>query len=260
MRIYVIETRRWDLMANERNFGNVNELCAIGFSAARRGNAPLAELARQALATRATSPQEGNLRPAIAIMEREVAAMIALAAGRQAEAVEILTAAARDELKLPAPLGLPAPIKPAPELLGEVLLEQGRPADAIDAFQQALGRHANRSLSVLGMARASAAIGQADRAREAYATLLANYERADADLPETAEARAAREGTSTVAVSRGVPVGAAAMAIAIAAVVGLGVVVFRNRGRTPVTGQGGRRVKTKGEDARRTERRFNADP
>ena len=37
-------------MASERNFGNVNELCAIGFSAARSGNAALAELARQALA------------------------------------------------------------------------------------------------------------------------------------------------------------------------------------------------------------------
>ena len=86
-----------------------------------------------------------------------------------------------------------------------MLLELGRPADAIDAFQQALARNANRSLSVLGMARASAAIGQTDRARDAYATLLANYEHADADLPEIAEALAAREGTSTVAVNRGVP-------------------------------------------------------
>ena len=33
-------------MASERNFGNVNELCAIGFSAARSGNPALAELAR----------------------------------------------------------------------------------------------------------------------------------------------------------------------------------------------------------------------
>ena len=230
--IYVIETRRWDLMANERNFGNVNELCAIGFSAARRGNAPLAELARQALASRATSPQEGDLRPAIAIMEREVAAVIALAAGRRAEAVEILTAAARDELNLPAPLGLPAPIKPAPELLGEVLLEAGRPADAVAAFQQALGRHANRSLSVLGLARASAAIGQTDRARELYATLLANYEHADADMPEVAEARAALDGTGGAATTETPAVGrSAAIAIAIAAVVCLGFVVMRARGR-----------------------------
>ena len=33
----ILETRRWEAMANERNFGNVNELCAIGFSAAPFG-------------------------------------------------------------------------------------------------------------------------------------------------------------------------------------------------------------------------------
>ena len=71
---YVIETRRWDLLARERNFGNADELLAIGLSAARTGNAQLAEIARGALATRAQSDQEGDLRPAIAIMEREVAA------------------------------------------------------------------------------------------------------------------------------------------------------------------------------------------
>ncbi len=157
---YVIETRRWDVLANERDFGNVNELFAIGVSAARSGNAAFAELARQGLATRAQSEQEGDLRPAIAIMEREVAALIELAAGRREQAVEILEAAAQAELKLPAPLGLPAPIKPAPELLGEVLIELGRPGDAIEPFQQALARNANRTLSVQGLAQASAAVRQ----------------------------------------------------------------------------------------------------
>jgi tetratricopeptide (TPR) repeat protein len=239
--IYVIETRRWDMLANERNFGNVNELCAIGFSAARRGNAPLAELARQALATRATAPQEGDLRPAIAIMEREVAAMIELAAGRQGAAVEILKGAARDELKLPAPLGLPAPIKPAPELLGEVLLEVGRPAEAIDAFGQALARNANRSLSVLGLARASAASGQTDRAREAYAALLANYDRADGDLPEVGEARAGRAATAaTPTPAAAVPI--VTLAVILAAVASIGIVVVRRRGRR--TAKEGQRQKT----------------
>lgn len=188
---YVIETRRWDVLANERNFGNVNELYAIGVSAARSGNAPLAELARQGLATRAQSEQEGDLRPAIAIMEREVAALIELAAGRREQAVEILKAAAQAELKLPAPLGLPAPIKPAPELLGEVLIELGRPAEAIEPFRQALGRNANRTLSVLGLARASAAGGEPGAARQHYRDLLASYEQADANLPEVNEARTA---------------------------------------------------------------------
>ena len=73
----------------------------------------LAELARQTLAARAIAPEEGALRPAIAIMERQVAAVIAQAGGRSGEAIEILRAATRDELALPAPLGLPIP----PQLL-----------------------------------------------------------------------------------------------------------------------------------------------
>ena len=188
---YVIETRRWDVLANERDFGNVNELFAIGVSAARSGNAAFAELARQGLATRAQSEQEGDLRPAIAIMEREVAALIELAAGRREQAVEILKTATQAELKLPAPLGLPAPIKPAPELLGEVLIELGRPAEAIEPFRQALARNANRTLSVLGLARASATGGEPAAARQHYRNLLTSYERADAELPEINEARTA---------------------------------------------------------------------
>src|SRR4051794_21569093 len=46
---YVIETASWTLMAGESNFGNANELFAIGVSAARSGNAALAERARGAL-------------------------------------------------------------------------------------------------------------------------------------------------------------------------------------------------------------------
>jgi tetratricopeptide (TPR) repeat protein len=187
---YVIETRRWDLMANERNFGNADELFAIGVSATRAGNAPLAEMARQGLAVRARDEREGDLRPAIAIMEREVAALIELAAGRRDQAVAILQIAARSELQLPPPFGLPEPVKPATELLGEVLLEAGRPREAIDSFEQALRRNANRSLSVLGLARASAALGQTAAARRHYRALLANFDRADANLPELKEARA----------------------------------------------------------------------
>jgi tetratricopeptide (TPR) repeat protein len=188
---YTIETRRWETMARETNFGNVDELFAIGMSAARIGNRDLAERARATLADRSRAEAEGDLRPAIAIMEREVAATMALAAGRRDEGMGILQMATDAELQLPAPLGLPHPIKPAPELLGEVLLDAGRFAEAQKAFEQALRRNANRSLSLLGLARATTAAGQPAAARKHYQQLLANFDRADADVVEVKEARAA---------------------------------------------------------------------
>ena len=187
---YAIETRRWDVMADERKFANVNDLFAIGVSAARRRNPASAEMARQGLADRSRSEQEGDLRPAIAIMEREVAALIELDAGRRDQAVDILRAATKAELELPAPFGLPEPIKPAPELLGEVLLDIGRPREAAASFEQALRRNANRSLSVLGLARAAVALGQTTAARRHYRALLSNFDHADADVSELKEARA----------------------------------------------------------------------
>jgi tetratricopeptide (TPR) repeat protein len=190
---FVIEARRWDLMASANTFGNVNELFVIGVSAARTGNIPAARTVRERLADRTTAPEEGDMRPAIAIMERELAALIELAGGRTEEAVGLLETAAQAELSLPLPLGLPAPIKPAPELLGEVLLEVGRPRDAIPHFEAELRLHPNRSLSVLGLARAAAAAGETAIARQRYQELLTNYDRADDSLPEPAEARASLE-------------------------------------------------------------------
>jgi tetratricopeptide (TPR) repeat protein len=213
---YVIETRRWDVMAGERNFGNVNELFAIGLSAANRKDAALAELARQSLNQRSTAVEEGDMRPVIAIMEREVAAVMALVAGRREEAVDMLRAAAEAEAALPPPLGPAKPIKPAAELLGEVLLGAGRPREAAEAFQQSLRRNANRTLSVLGLARAAAAAGDADAARDHYRAVLANYAEADKELAELSEARRAIDGSgplpeaasaSNATMARGIPIG-----------------------------------------------------
>ena len=58
---YVIETANWPLLAAENNFGNANELFAIGVSAARTGNAEIAERARQALGQRAQDPSRRRL-------------------------------------------------------------------------------------------------------------------------------------------------------------------------------------------------------
>ena len=241
---FAVETRRWDLLASERNFGNVNELFAIGMSAARAGRADLAVRASRALAERARAEQEGDLRPAIAIMQQEVAALIELAAGRREAAVDMLKAAASAERRLPAPLGLPEPVKPAPELLGEILLETGRPQEAVEGFTETLTRHARRSLSMVGLARAAAAIGDMGIARRRYRELLGNLDHADEDMPEVREARAALDSTSE---SR-VPITTRTVSIALvaAAVLAGFLVVRRRKGRSSGPNRADRRRKKKG--------------
>lgn len=55
--------------------------------------------------------------------------------------------------------GPPFPVKPSHELVGEVLLDLGRGAEAAEAFQASLLRAPRRALSVIGLRDAAAAAG-----------------------------------------------------------------------------------------------------
>jgi tetratricopeptide (TPR) repeat protein len=190
---FVVETRAYGELAGAKDFGTSGELFAIGLSAARRGDARVAALALAELARRAgpAAPGSTALRGIdVGIMEKELAAVVALVAGRAEEAVERMKEAAALERQLPPPLGLPRPIKPASELFGEVLLELGKPREAAAEFERALARWPNRSPAVLGLARASAASGDREAARREYRRFLTNWRQADAGLPEIEEAQA----------------------------------------------------------------------
>jgi len=188
---YVVETRSYRELAGAQEFGTTGELFAIGLGAARRGDAKEARLALAELSRRAGEPAGpgGGRRLDVAVMEKELAAVIALAGGRREDAVARMQEAVALEQQLPPPLGPPRPIKPASELFGEILLELGRPREAAAQFTRALERGPNRSLALLGLARASAALGDRASARRHYGRLLANWRQADPALPERAEAR-----------------------------------------------------------------------
>jgi hypothetical protein len=69
------------------------------------------------------------------------------------------------------PNGAADPVKPSHELLGEVLLQVGQPAEAAAAFDTCLVRMPNRARSLQGSANAHAAAGHKDLAAERLATL-----------------------------------------------------------------------------------------
>ena len=192
---YVVETRSFQELATVKDFDTTGELFAIGMSAARGGDPKVAEMARAELARRAGagdsagSGGSGHRRVDVAVMEKELAALLAVRRESGEEAVARMQEAVALEQQLPPPLGPPRPIKPASELFGEMLLERGRPREAAAAFERALERWPNRSLALLGRARASAALGDRDSARRHYRRLLDNWRSADPGLPELKEAR-----------------------------------------------------------------------
>jgi tetratricopeptide (TPR) repeat protein len=186
---YVMETRSYALLAGANDFATTGELFAIGASAARTGDATRAERALAELKRRAGTRGTSDFKLDAAVLEGELAGLLALATGRGGEALSRLQGAVALEKELPPPMGPPRPLQPASELYGEVLLERGKPREAAAEFERSLKRWPNRSRSVLGLARASAALGSTDAARRHYRKLLDNWRQADPDLKELEEAR-----------------------------------------------------------------------
>jgi tetratricopeptide (TPR) repeat protein len=145
-----------------------------GVSAAKLGDVAAAGAAEARLrAAREKTASGGNAYAAkeVAILEKEVAAYARHAAGQKDEAVRLAKEAADIELTTSAPSGPPDPMKPAFELYGEMLLDVGRPVEAMAAFEQSLLRTPKRTPSLVGLARASAQAGNVEAARRHYAEI-----------------------------------------------------------------------------------------
>ncbi|MBC8030517.1 MAG: hypothetical protein H7Z16_10440 [Pyrinomonadaceae bacterium] len=135
------------------------------------------------------SSYSGLAKGILEIRELEVAAVAASMKQDHARALELMKRATALEEAMPPPSGPPGLVKPSHELFGELLLKAGKPAEAAEQFKAAMLRQPNRARSLLGSARAAAAIGNREGARAAYAKLLEQWKQADEGLPELREAR-----------------------------------------------------------------------
>jgi len=123
------------------------------------------------------------------VQRRAVAAWLSLAEGKKDEALSLMRSAAELEESTDKPPVTPGAIVPARELLGEMLLEVNRPADALIEFEAALEDAPNRFRSLYGAARAAERAGDVDSARKYYSNLLEVARVAETDRPELREAR-----------------------------------------------------------------------
>ena len=116
-------------------------------------------------------------------------AWTALAQGKADEALGLMRAAADAEDKSEKHIVTPGRILPARELLGEMLLELKRPAEALKEFESSQVREPERFRGYSGAAQAAAASGDKAKARRNFAKLV-EMAGQGAPRPEVAQARA----------------------------------------------------------------------
>ena len=164
-------------------------------ASAMRGDTTHARALVHRVRSRGDSALAGDYGSASYTMGLNVAtAIIARNSGDLTRAIELLQAAGDLEAKT-SPAGPPY-LPPALEMLGNALLQAGRPEEAIAAFTKELELRHNRSESLLGLARARLAAGDSKGAVEAYSKLLVNWKHADPDLSDLLEAKGVVQGAS----------------------------------------------------------------
>jgi tetratricopeptide (TPR) repeat protein len=169
---------------------NLHFARALGLS--HTGKAEAARMEAQKLASlRDTLTQIGDKYWAdqVEIQRENASAWIAFAAGKGEEALSQMRSAADHEDNTDKHNVTPGVILPAREMLGDMLLQLKKPAQAMLEFEAALKTAPNRFNALAGAARAAKLSGDEEKAKTYYARLISLCERADGDRPELKEAR-----------------------------------------------------------------------
>jgi hypothetical protein len=178
---YVLERGEWkaaaQLPVKPTKFLHVDAIThfARALGSARSGDAAaarpdltrLAELRDQLRAARNT-----YWAGQVEIQRLAAAAWTALAQGQREDALKLMRQAADQESSSEKASISPGPILPARELLGDMLLELGRPALALREYEASQQREPNRFRGWFGAATAAAKAGERDKAKEYYAKLF----------------------------------------------------------------------------------------
>jgi tetratricopeptide (TPR) repeat protein len=211
---YIIETEEWKVQPVADD-ASEETILANGMSAVRTSDLATAEkmlalLEKKAKAApggqpssnphaehgAAPAPAAGRPQQAMAegnadagkterIVHKELAALIAEAKGNTDQAIALLKEGVQIEESMRPPNGAANPVKPSHELLGEVLLRAGKPADAAAMFDTTLLRTPNRTRALYGAATAYAAAGKRELAAERWATLQSFWKGKPFSRPNT---------------------------------------------------------------------------
>ncbi|MBI2455491.1 MAG: hypothetical protein HYV46_05065, partial [candidate division NC10 bacterium] len=146
---------------------------AVG--AARSGDAVAAERDVQELARivdALKAAKDAYWTTEVEVQRLGTAAWVAHAKGNRDEALKLMRASAELEAKSEKSAVSPGRLVPAHELLGDMLLESGKSAEALAAYERSQVRDPNRFRSLYGAGQAAAQSGNRDKARHYFSKLI----------------------------------------------------------------------------------------
>jgi tetratricopeptide (TPR) repeat protein len=126
----------------------------------------------------------------VGFQEAAASGWIALAEKNVPQAIALMRDAADREDRTEKHVAMENRLSPMRELLGELLLEAGRPRDALREFELSLRTMPNRFRSLAGAGQSAALTGNRRLARSYYDRLLSQAGEADGARPALSAARA----------------------------------------------------------------------
>ena len=200
---YALERRRWSEAAaltvrpagfpwSKFAYAEAIVWFARGVGAARGGDTAVAREAVDKLAAIQKGLADGKSAywaGQVEIQRLAAAGWLAHAEKKDDDAVRLLRSAADLESSTEKHPVTPGAVLPAREMLGDLLLELNRPADALREYEASLQVAPGRFNGVFGAARAAEMSGDRDKARTLYAALVELGKAAD---PPRAELQTAR--------------------------------------------------------------------
>jgi tetratricopeptide (TPR) repeat protein len=148
---------------------------AVGIGSARSGNMKRAAQAEEALAgLRDATTKLNNTywSKQVEVQRQEVIAWMAAQSGGEAQALAVMTGAADLEESMDKNAVTPGAIIPAREMLGQLLLAQKRPQDALAAYEAVLKVAPKRFNALYGAASAADAAGNTAVAHRYFQELI----------------------------------------------------------------------------------------
>ncbi len=163
---------------------------ALGAARSGRQDQARADLERLAAVQRQVAVSSAYWGTQVEIQRLSALAWLQFEEGSRDQALSTLQAAAELEAGTEKHPVTPGEVLPARELLADMLLELGRPAEALAEYEAALDRSPNRFNSLYGAGRAAELSGDAEKAAGYYEALVEVTANADTERERLQRARA----------------------------------------------------------------------